>query len=118
MHSFLHYLTFGYLYVGALIALEVTAVSFVGSIVLGVLVAQARASRILPLRRIAAAFVWVFRGTPVLLQLLILFDGLPSVGVTLSPMWAAVIGFSLNGGAFLGEVIRGGISSTSRPQLA
>jgi polar amino acid transport system permease protein len=118
MRPFLHYLTFSYLYAGALIALEVSAVSFVGSIVLGVLVAQARASRILPLRWISAAFVWVFRGTPILLQLLILFDGLPSVGVTLSPMWAAVIGFSLNGGAFLGEVIRGGISSTSRPQLA
>ncbi|HWE66251.1 MAG TPA: amino acid ABC transporter permease/ATP-binding protein [Acidimicrobiales bacterium] len=118
MHPFLHYLTFSYLYIGALIALEVSAVSFVGSIVLGVLVAQARASRILPLRWISAAFVWVFRGTPILLQLLILFDGLPSIGVTLSPIWAAVIGFSLNGGAFLGEVIRGGISSTSRPQLA
>lgn len=118
MHPFLHYLTFSYLYIGAVIALEVSAVSFVGSIVLGVLVAQARASRILPLRWISAAFVWVLRGTPILLQLLILFDGLPSIGVTLSPMWAAVIGFSLNGGAFLGEVIRGGISSTSRPQLA
>jgi polar amino acid transport system permease protein len=118
MHPFLHYLTFSYLYIGAVIALEVSALSFVGSIMLGVLVAQARASRILPLRWISAAFVWVFRGTPILLQLLILFDGLPSVGVTLSPMWAAVIGFSLNGGAFLGEVIRGGISSTSRPQLA
>ena len=122
MHPFLHYLTFSYLYIGALIALEVSAVSFVGSIVLGVLVAQARASRILPLRWISGAFVWVFRGTPILLQLLILFDGLPSIGVTLSPIWAAVIGFSLNGGAFLGEVIRGGISSTwqltSVPRLA
>jgi polar amino acid transport system permease protein len=117
VHTFLHYLTFSYLYAGLLISLEISAVSFIASIVIGVVLAEARNSRYLVLRWISAFYVWVFRGTPILLQLLFIFDGLPSLGITLSPYNSAVIGFALNGGAFLCEIIRGALASVAQNQV-
>ena len=56
-------------------------------------------------------YIWLFRGTPLLVQLFILFYGLPSVGIVFDPLTAAVLGFSLNVGAYNAEVIRGVIDS-------
>lgn len=117
MHDFLHDLVFTYLYKGVEIALQVSIVSFVFSIVLGLVVAEARSSRIVPLRWLSALYVWVMRGTPILLQLLLLYDGLPAFGIEFSPIWAAIVGFSLNGGAFLSEVMRGGIGAINPTQV-
>lgn len=117
MHTFLHYLTFGYLYSGLLIALEISAIAFIASILIGVLLAESRNSRYAVLRWLSAFYVWVFRGTPILLQLLFIFDGLPSLGITLSPYNSAVIAFALNGGAFLGEIIRGALASVAQNQV-
>jgi cystine transport system permease protein len=60
---------------------------------------------------IARFYVWLIRGSPLLVQLFVIFYGLPSVGIVLDPMTAAIIGFTLNVGAYNSEVIRGVIES-------
>lgn len=70
----------------------------------------------LALRGIANFYVWLFRSTPLLVQLFIIFFGLPSAGVELSPFIAAVIGFSLNTGAYASETIRSALLSVPQDQ--
>jgi polar amino acid transport system permease protein len=85
--------------------------------VLGLLTAIARLSALPPLRAIAAVYVELIRNTPVLVQLLLLYLGLPEFGVRLSPLEAIVITLIVNNGAYLGEIIRGGLQSVARGQL-
>lgn len=61
-------------------------------------------------------YIWLFRGSPLLVQLFVIFYGLPNVGIVLDPLTAAIIGFSLNVGAYNAEVIRGAIESIPRGQ--
>ena len=61
--------------------------------------------------------IWFFRGTPLLLQLFFIYYGLPSLGITLAPFTAAVIGLGLNYSAYLGEIIRGAIQSIDHGQM-
>ena len=68
------------------------------------------------LRLIFGAYVWIFRGTPLLVQLFIVFYGLPAVGITLETWTAAVIAFSLNVGAYAFESVRASILSVPRGQ--
>jgi polar amino acid transport system permease protein len=117
MNDFWHYLTWGYLWDGLVITLQVTAASFVLSLVLGFVVAEARMSRVKALRVIASFYIWFIRGTPLLLQLLFLYSALPSVGITLDAIPTAIIGFTINGSAFLAEIFRGGFSAVGRGQL-
>ena len=111
MADFVQYLTLPFLVEGLWLTLRVFAASMVGGLVLGLLVALMRLS---PYR--AWLYIWLIRGTPVLLQLVFLFDALPAVGIVMPPVTTAIIGFSLNEAAFSGEVIRGGILSVSRNQ--
>ncbi|CAN5117767.1 amino acid ABC transporter permease/ATP-binding protein [soil metagenome] len=117
MNDFWHYLTWGYLWDGLVITLQVTAASFVLSLVLGFVVAEARMSRVRALRVIASFYIWFIRGTPLLLQLLFLYSALPSVGITLDAIPTAIVGFTINGSAFLAEIFRGGFSAVGRSQL-
>lgn len=117
MQSFLHYLTWGYLWAAAWITLQISAGALVGALVIGSVLAEARTSRIAFVRVLAALYTWVVRGTPLLLQLIFLYDALPSVGIVLNPVPTALIGFSLNQGAFFGEVIRGGKASVAKSQV-
>ncbi|ANZ58069.1 cysteine ABC transporter permease [Fructilactobacillus lindneri] len=68
------------------------------------------------LRLVANFYVWIFRSTPLLVQLFIIFFGLPSIGIKLPPFTAAVIGFSLNTGAYGSETIRSALMSVSKDQ--
>lgn len=68
------------------------------------------------LRLIASFYVWVFRSTPLLVQLFIIFFGLPAIGVKLPAFTAAVIGFSLNTGAYASETIRSALLSVNKDQ--
>src|SRR5207253_11376543 len=92
------------------------AASMTGGLLLGLVVALMRLS---PYRLLSLGtwlYIWLLRGTPVLLQLVFLFDALPAVGIVMHPVTPAIIGFALNEAAFAGEVIRGGILSVSRNQ--
>ncbi|USK34618.1 amino acid ABC transporter permease [Bacillus sp. F19] len=96
--------------------LPLTLITFVIGLILAILTALARISTIKPLQIIARIYVSIIRGTPLLVQLFIIFYGLPSVGITISPFISAVIGFSLNVGAYASEIIRAAILSTPKGQ--
>ncbi|MGH7368501.1 MAG: amino acid ABC transporter permease, partial [Candidatus Rokuibacteriota bacterium] len=116
MEAFLHYLTLPFLLEGMWLTLRIFAASMVGGLALGLLIALMRLSPYRALSAPAWVYVWLIRGTPVLLQLVFLFDALPFVGIVMTPVTTAIIGFSLNEAAFAGEIIRGGILSVSRNQ--
>ncbi|WP_426151749.1 cystine ABC transporter permease [Pseudomonas sp. DC3000-4b1] len=85
-------------------------------LLLGFALALMRLSRLRPLRGLAGIYVSFFRGTPLLVQLFLIYYGLPSVGIELSPLTAALIGFSLNMAAYACEILRAAIASIDRGQ--
>lgn len=93
-----------------------TLTSFALGLIVALFTALARISRFKPLVAITAFYVWIIRGTPLLVQLFIIFYGLPSVGITLDPLIAGVIGFTLSVGAYNSEVIRAAILSIHKGQ--
>ncbi|BAE73810.1 L-cystine transport system permease protein TcyB [Sodalis glossinidius str. 'morsitans'] len=101
---------------GLMFTLPLALLSFVGGLVLGFLVALVRLYGPQPLKGIADFYVWVIRGTPLLVQLFLIFYGLPSAGVTLDAFPAALIGFTLSVGAYGSEIIRGAIVSVPKAQ--
>ncbi|MGG6314193.1 amino acid ABC transporter permease [Paenibacillus macerans] len=101
---------------GVAFTVPLTLISFALGLLLAVLTALARLSSVSLLRQIARFYVWVIRGTPLLVQLFIIFYGLPSVGVTLDPFPAAVIGFTLSVGAYGSEIVRAAILSIHEGQ--
>jgi cystine transport system permease protein len=107
---------FPILQAGLYFTIPLTLISFVLGILLAFFTALARLSSVKPLNAIANFYVWIFRGTPLLVQLFILFYGFPSIGLTLNPFPAAVIGFTLNVGAYSSEIIRAAIQSIPKGQ--
>ena len=99
------------------LTLQVTLLAFVLAVLLGLLTALASISPVAVFRYIARAYVEVIRNTPVLLQIFIVFFGLPSAGISLNAYWAGVLALGLNVGAYLSEVFRAGIASVPRGQL-
>ncbi len=117
MDLFWHYLTISYLWEGLLAAIEVAVLAMVLALFLGLGLAVMRESRHRLVRLPASIYVWIMRGTPLLLQLIYIYDVLPVFGITLTTFQAAVFGFALNEAAFSGEIIRGGIRSVNRTQI-
>jgi cystine transport system permease protein len=87
--------------------------AMVGGLLLGFPVALLRLSKLAVLRWPAAVYVSVMRGTPLLVQLFVIYYGLPSVGIEFTPVTAGVLALSLNAGAYLSESLRGAIESIS-----
>jgi L-cystine transport system permease protein len=90
--------------------------SFSLGLVLALIVALMRLSRNRVLSAVARIYISVIRGTPLLVQLFVIFYGLPSVGITISPWPSAIIAFSLNVGGYAAEVIRAAILSVPKGQ--
>lgn len=100
------------LWQGARISLSLTLLAAVGGLVLGVLAALAKSSGIRPLRWLGVAYVEVFRGTPLLVQLFFLYFALPQIThVTLPAFTTAAIGLSLFAGAYTAEIVRGSLNA-------
>ncbi len=99
------------LLLGVEMTIIVTLGGFVVAVVLGMLGAMLRTARMLPARMVGTLYVDVFRAVPVLTQLFIIYFGLAELGVKLDPIPAAIIGFGINGGAYLTEVFRAGIQA-------
>ncbi|WP_323908771.1 amino acid ABC transporter permease [Aeromonas caviae] len=91
---------------GLIFTVPLTLITFVLGIVLGLSVALARLYGPAPLVMLVRFYVWLIRGTPLLVQLFLIFYGLPSAGIVLDAFTAAVIGFTLNIGAYSSEIIR------------
>jgi L-cystine transport system permease protein len=101
---------------GLTFTVPLTIVSFSIGIVLALIVALIRIFGRGPLVAIVKFYVWIIRGTPLLVQLFIIFYGLPSLGVTLDAFTSAVIGFTLSVGAYNSETIRAAILSVPKGQ--
>jgi cystine transport system permease protein len=96
--------------------IPVALASFALGLLLALLVALMRLSRNPVLSSIARIYISVIRGTPLLVQLFVIFYGLPSIGITISPWPSAIIAFSLNVGGYAAEVIRAAILSVPKGQ--
>lgn len=96
--------------------IPLTLLSFAFGLTLGLIVALIRLFGPWPLAAIVRFYVWIIRGTPLLVQLFLIFYGLPSVGILLDAFPAALIGFTLNIGAYSSEIVRAAISSVAKGQ--
>jgi polar amino acid transport system permease protein len=101
---------------GCFMTLQVATASLFFGMILGVAGALCRLSGNGFLRRLVLLYVWVIRGTPFLVQLFILYFGLPQLGLRLDSMTAGIMGLSLNTGAYITEIIRSGIQAVDRGQ--
>src|SRR5947209_8391017 len=102
---------------GIILTIVISVASIAAGLVLGVGVAAGRLSRIRLLHLVSTAYVELIRNTPLLVQLFLLFFGLPELGLRPSAVQAAIVALSVNNGAYLGEIIRGGLQSVSRGQI-
>ncbi|MDM5088851.1 amino acid ABC transporter permease [Aeromonas bestiarum] len=101
---------------GLIFTVPLTLITFVLGILLGFLVALARLYGPTPLVVLVRFYVWLIRGTPLLVQLFLIFYGLPSAGIVLDAFTAAVIGFTLNIGAYSSEIIRATLAAIPKGQ--
>ena len=97
--------------------LLLSVLAFAGGGLVGIIIALMRTSQRATLRFIAIAYIRVFQGTPLLLQLFLVFFGGDMIGWSLGPWPSAVLGLSLNAGAFLGEIWRGAIQGVPKGQI-
>jgi polar amino acid transport system permease protein len=102
---------------GVGLTLQLSAITMVLGLVLGVVMALLKTSGPRPLRWLASAYVEVIRNTPLLVQLFIVFFGLPSLGLRLSAGQAAVIALTVNLGAYATEIVRAGIEAIHKSQI-
>lgn len=102
---------------GSVITLELTFLSIIFGTIIGVLVAIIKISNIKIISYVANVYTWLIRGTPLLLQLFVFYYGLPALNINLSPINAAIIGLSINAGAYMAEIVRGGILAIDRGQF-
>ena len=101
---------------GALITLQVFITVLVLSIPIGAVLAFLMQLPFKPLKWLLSLYVWIMRGTPLLLQLIFFYYVLPSVGVVIDRMPAAILAFTLNYAAYFAEIFRGGIAAVPRGQ--
>lgn len=101
---------------GVIYTIPLALITFALGLILAVLTALIRLSSWKIPKFIAGFYVWIIRGTPLLVQLFIIFYGLPNVGIILSPYLAAVIGLSLSVGAYGSEIVRAAILSIQKGQ--
>ncbi|MGI6550038.1 MAG: amino acid ABC transporter permease [Syntrophomonadales bacterium] len=105
------------LFEGTALTLQLFFLTLVMSMPLGVIMSIARMSKFGPLNVFMQFYIWVFRGTPLLLQVLFIYFGLATVGIKFDQMTAAVLAFVLNYSAYLAEVFRSGIQSIDHGQF-
>lgn len=102
---------------GIKVTIPLTLISFAVSLVLGLLLAMVQVAQIKVLRRISQFYIWIFRGTPLIVQLFIIFFGMPSLGIMIDAFPAAVLAFGLNLAAYNAEVFRSAILAIPKGQM-
>ncbi len=115
--AFFKYLHSTYLLEGAAISLGLSLAAMALGLVLGLIAALMRMSKSPVISKPASFYVWIMRGTPVLVQLIIIYTGLPQFGIRLGVISAAIIGLGANEGAYLAEIIRAGINAVPKGQF-
>lgn len=102
---------------GLLTTIPLTVISFSLGIIIAVIVALVQYAKVPVLRQITRFYIWVIRGTPLLVQLYVVFYGLPSLGILLEPFPSAVLVFAINSGAYAAETMRGALESVPSGQM-
>lgn len=102
---------------GAVVTAELTAVSLLLGFAGGMLIVVLKLGRIKILRMIASAYISIIRGTPLLLQIMLIFYGLPFIGINLPAMPSGILALSINLAAYMAETLRGGIQAVSEVQI-
>lgn len=116
VRAFLSYLTNAYLLEGVLVTIGLTIATMVVGLILGMMLALMRMSNGVLLSGVAGFYVWIFRETPLLVQLVLVYTGLPQIGLRLGVLPSALLALSLNEAAYLSETIRGGFNGIPRGQ--
>lgn len=102
---------------GIRITIPLTVLSFALALAIAVIVALVQYANVKVLRQACRFYIWIVRGTPLLVQLYIIFYGLPKAGITLEAFPCAVICFGLNEGAYMAESVRGALESVNKGQV-
>ncbi|MGY3445436.1 MULTISPECIES: amino acid ABC transporter permease/ATP-binding protein [unclassified Bradyrhizobium] len=118
MSLFLHYLSLSYLLEGIEITLQVTALGLGGGLLLGLILASMQLSRFGLLAGLARGYTVIFRGTPLILQMVFAYDALPHIGIKLPAILAAGLALACNEAPFIAEMLRAGVLGVDRGQLA
>ena len=101
---------------GLTVTIPLTIISFSIALIIATFTAIVQVKNIKILKQLARFYIWIIRGTPLLVQLFVVFYGLPSLGIILDPFPAAVIVFSINEGAYAAEIIRAAIEAVNKGQ--
>ncbi len=102
---------------GLTMTIPLTVISFSIAMVIAIVTALVQFANVKGFKQLARFYIWVARGTPLLIQLFVVFYGLPKVGLVIDPFPAAVIVFSLNAGAYAAETVRAALESVPVGQL-
>ena len=102
---------------GCVVTLQISFFALLLGMIFGIAGALCRISANRALNSLAFMYVWVIRGTPVMVQLFILYFGLPQLGIKLPSMVAGVLGLAINTGAYVTEIIRAGIQAVDKGQM-
>ncbi len=116
LHLLLQYLVSAQFALAALTTLWLSVASLLAGMLIGLLLAVGQEAPFYPVRLLVLAYLWLFRGTPVLLQLVFAFNVLPSFGLVLPGFACAVLALGLNEGAYMAEIMRSGIRAVGRGQ--
>ena len=117
MSLFLHYLSLPYLLEGIEVTLQVTALGLGGGLILGLILAGMQLSRFWLLAAFARAYTVIFRGTPLILQMVFAYDALPHIGIKLPAILAAGLALACNEAPFIAEMLRAGVLGVDRGQV-
>lgn len=102
---------------GLTMTIPLTAISFSFALVIAVIAAMIQVAKVPVLKQLVRFYIWVIRGTPLLVQLYVIFFGLPNLGIILEPFPTAVLVFSINEGAYCAETVRAAIESVPQGQM-
>src|ERR1700753_1401140 len=117
MSLFLHYLSLPYLFQGIEVTLQVTALGLIGGLIMGTLLAAMQLSRFAVLAGLARGYSVIFRGTPLILQMVFAYDALPHIGIKLPAVLAAGLALAANEAPFISEILRAGVLGVDREQV-
>lgn len=114
--AFAGYLYNSFMLGGIPVTIGLTAASITGGLVLGMIIAGMRASGNVAISLVAKFYIWLFRGTPLLVQLVVIYTGLPQLGIRFDVLTCALLGLILNEAAYLSEIVRSGFMAVPKGQ--
>lgn len=102
---------------GLTMTIPLTVISFILALLIAIMVALVQFAQVRILTQLARFYIWIIRGTPLLVQMYVIFFGLPKIGIIIEPFLTAVIVFSVNEGAYVAETIRAALESVPKGQI-